>query len=182
VLWHVGDLPGPIAAAGFFADCEVFLVRTGDTVQDWTYALPQRRLRGRDDLALLEGVPLLPHRCGAIQQPQLDARADGTVAFVYRDGTEQRACVLPQVRAETLLGEQFVALEQGMLIGVHLHDRRRYFVVRFADAACIATLEAPADLLLHVREQPGHLLLHSADGRLLDIDLRLSLPHALSLH
>jgi hypothetical protein len=182
VLWHVGDLPGPIAAAGFFADCEVFLVRTGDTVQDWTYALPQRRLRGRDDLALLEGVPLLPHRCGAIQQPQLDARADGTVAFVYRDGTEQRACVLPQVRAETLLGEQFVALAQGMLIGVHLHDRRRYFVVRFADAACIATLETPADLLLHVREQPGHLLLHSADGRLLDIDLRLSLPHALSLH
>lgn len=182
VLWHVGDLPGPIAAAGFFADCEVFLVRTGDGVQDWTYALPQRRLRGRDDLALLEDVPLLPHRCGAIQQPQLDVRDDGTVAFVYREGAEQRACVLPRVRADTLLGEYFLALEQGMLIGVQLHDRRRYFVVRFADAACIATLEAPADLLLHVREQPGHLLLHSADGRLLDIDLRLSLPHALSLH
>lgn len=181
VLWHVGDLPGPVAAAGFFADCEVFLVRTGNTVQDWTYALPQRRLRGRDDIALLDGLPVMPHRCGAIQQPQLDVRADGTVAFVYRDGADQRACVLPQLQAEQLLGEHFVALAQGMLIGAQLSDRRRYFVVRFANAMCIATLETPVDVVLDAREQPDHLLLHTADGRLLDIDLRLSLAHPLSL-
>lgn len=181
VLWHVGDLPGPVAAAGFFADCEVFLVRTGNTLQDWTYSLPHRRLRGRDERVLLHGLPVLPHRCGAMQQPQLEVREDGEVAFVYRDGAQQRACVLPQVQAEALQGEHFVALEQGILVGVHLHACSRYFVIRFSDATCIATLETPAGLPLGAREQAEHLLLYAADGRLLDIDLRLSLAHPLSL-
>ncbi|KMM74510.1 hypothetical protein ACP93_16315 [Xanthomonas sp. NCPPB 1128] len=181
VLWHVGDLPGPIVSAGFFADCEMFLVRTGTTVQDWTYTLPHRRLRGRDDSVLQDGVPVMPHRCGAMQVPQLEPRPNEEVALVYRDGSGERACVLPRVQAPSILGEQFVPLEQGMLVGVHQTDCSRYFVVRLADAACIATLEAPAGLTLGVREQPGHLLLHGADGRLLDIDLVLSLAQPLTL-
>ncbi len=111
----------------------------------------------------------------------MEPRPNEEVALVYHDGSGERACVLPRVQAQSILGEQFVPLEQGMLVGVHQADCSRYFVVRLADAACIATLEAPAGLTLGVREQPGHLLLHGADGRLLDVDLALSLAHPLTL-
>ncbi|KAB7781821.1 hypothetical protein NB699_003823 [Xanthomonas sacchari] len=181
VLWHVGDLPGSIVAAAFFEDCEVFLVRTAETLQEWTYMLPHRRLRGRDDIVLQPDVPVMPHRLGGMQQPRLEVNEDGANAFVFRNGNARGVCVLPPMPSETV-DARFVALEHGMLAGVRLDQASRYFIVRFSDGDRIADLALPSGLSLQAREQPGHLLLFTEDGRLLDIDLSLALAHALSLH
>ncbi|WP_308686536.1 hypothetical protein, partial [Xanthomonas arboricola] len=73
-----------------------------------------------------------------------------------------------------------VALELGFLVGLHWPHGARYFLVRHHDGSIVASLDWPAGIAVKVREQPGHLLLHDAHGRLLDLQTDRSLTHALS--
>ncbi|MCD0258258.1 hypothetical protein JWH11_08035 [Xanthomonas melonis] len=182
VLWHVGDLPGPVVAAGFFSDFEVYLVQAGEQLQDWTYALPARRLRARASLTLDPDRPVFAHRIGSVQQPQVRTDPDGDICLHYGDAHSPRRCRLHRhaTGADELAGSSIMALQWGFLVGLHWPHGSRYWVVRHRDGSVVAALDWPAGAEVKLREQAGHLLLHDDQGRLLDLQTDRSLAHAIS--
>ncbi|WP_226428025.1 bpX6 domain-containing protein [Xanthomonas sp. NCPPB 2865] len=182
VLWHVGDLPGPVIAAGFFSDCEVYLVQACEQLEDWTYSLPERRLKARDPLRVDPQTPVLAHRLGSVQQADVRTDPDGDICLHYQHLGNARQCRLHHRSDASGApdGSSVVALELGFLVGLHWPHGARYFLVRHHDGGIVASLDWPAGIAVKVREQPGHLLLHDAHGRLLDLQTDRSLTHALS--
>ncbi len=59
VLWQVADLPGQVVKLDAVDDLEVWVMRDGDTLHQWAYALPTRRLIARDELPAID-----PHTVG----------------------------------------------------------------------------------------------------------------------
>lgn len=49
-LWQVAELPGPVVALDVTDDTEIWVMQTGDKLEQWNYALPGRRLRERTTL------------------------------------------------------------------------------------------------------------------------------------
>ncbi|WP_115529338.1 MULTISPECIES: bpX6 domain-containing protein [Xanthomonas] len=182
VLWHVGDLPGPVIAAGFFSDCEVYLVQAGEHLEDWTYSLPARRLKARDPLRVDPQAPVLAHRLGSVQQTEGRTDPNGDSYLHYQHIGSARQCRLNEHSAAFGApdGSNVVALEAGFLVGLHWPHGSRYLVVRHHDGGIVASLDWPAGSTVKVREQSGHLLFHDAHGRLLDLQTDRSLTHAMS--
>ncbi|UEQ15087.1 hypothetical protein K9838_21380 [Xanthomonas phaseoli pv. manihotis] len=182
VLWHVGDLPGPVIAAGFFSDCEVYLVQAREHLEDWTYSLPARRLKARESLRVEPQTPLLAHRLGSVQQADVRADPDGDIWLHYQHSGSARQRRLHERSAAsgTPDGSNVVALEAGFLVRLHWPHGSRYLVVRHQDGGIVASLDWPAGIAVKVREQSGHLLFHDAHGRLLDLQTDRSLTHAMS--
>ena len=54
VLWQVADLPGTVVALDVFDDAEICVMRNGDVLHQWAYALPGRRLIARDELPAID--------------------------------------------------------------------------------------------------------------------------------
>lgn len=181
VLWHVGDLPGPIVAAGFFQHCEAYLVRGPDGLQDWTYKLPERRLQARKELLVVEELPKVMHPAGSVLQPQVRIVAGSHVEVCYHWGTQERTCVLGNGVPEDEFHCTFIAISSGLLVGLHQTTGSRYFVIRVADGFNVATVAWPAGALAYVREQVGHLLFHDDAGRLLDLAIETSATRHLSI-
>jgi len=119
VLWHVGDLPGPIVAAGFFSHCEIYLVRGQDDVQDWSYSLPGRRLQARSELRLLDDLPVVVHPMGRALQPQVRVIAGSHVEVCYRWGNFERKCVLGEGVPDGEFHCTFIAVAAGLVVGLH---------------------------------------------------------------
>jgi hypothetical protein len=70
VLWQVADLPGLVVALDVFGDTETWVLRDGDTLHQWSYALPSRRLRERSELPPADpskGTRMLAGRLGVIE-------------------------------------------------------------------------------------------------------------------
>lgn len=185
VLWHLGDLPGPVLAAAYFCDRERYLVRTGLGLQDWTFVLPGRRLQPHAELALDAAMALCMHRL-EIQQPRI-RMDDGHIVLSFRCKGVERSCLLGATpdgefaSRENRFESSFAALESGFLVGLHHRDGSRYFLVRIADGAIVARIDWPAGARAVIREQPGHLLFHDHQGRLLDLAVDQSLAHPISL-
>ncbi|KRA21136.1 bpX6 domain-containing protein [Lysobacter sp. Root604] len=181
VLWHVADLPGPIVAAGFFSDREIYLVGLTDGLQDWSYALPGRRLQARSELRLHDDRPLLPHRLSTVQQPQVRLSNGTQIELCYqRDGVD-RYCVLSEEAPAQEFHCTFVPFSLGMIVGLHEPSGSRYFVVRLDNGTLVAKVDWPAGALAFAREQAEHLLFHDATGRLLDVLIARSSAHAISV-
>jgi hypothetical protein len=54
VLWQVRDLPGRVVAFERQDGFEAMLLDMGEVVEQWRYALPQRRLMGREQIGISE--------------------------------------------------------------------------------------------------------------------------------
>ena len=50
VLWHVGDLPGPVVASRHLASHELYLLHTSGGHELWSYALPARKMIAREQV------------------------------------------------------------------------------------------------------------------------------------
>lgn len=181
VLWHVGDLPGPIAAAGFFSHCEIYLVRGQNDLQDWAYSLPGRRLQARGELGLLEDLPVVVHPMGRALQPQVCVIAGSHVEVCYRWSHVERKCRLGEGVPDDEFHCTFIALNTGLVVGLHQATGSRYFIIRLADGVSVAMIEWPPGSLVRVREQSGHLLFHDDAGRLLDLRIDTSATRHVSV-
>lgn len=181
VLWHV-DLPGPVAAAGFFGDSEVYLVHAGGGLETWCYRLPGRRRSAHEALQPVDDVPLMACPGVSLLQPQVreDAGDDLQLAYVY---TGQRSCTLLASPGE---GERpddvrFQALDCGLLVHLRGRERSHSVLVRYGDAAVLARVEWPGPAQVSAREQPGLLLVHDRQGRWVHIDTRTGATHGMQL-
>jgi hypothetical protein len=181
VLWHVGDLPGPIVAAGFFSTREIYLVDTAQGLQDWSYLHLGRRLQARTELRLRPELPIVVHPAGVVQQPEIRVASDASLEFCYQLCGQERRCLLTAGMPEEEFDCTFVSLDQGMVVGLHLSSGSRYFVVRFATNMVVAVLSWPSDKQVGVREQAEHLLFYDNEGRLLDVAIDRSTTRHISV-
>ena len=92
VLWQVKDLPGRIVAFDEQDGMQAILLEVDGGVEQWRYALPERRLRQRERFAIQPGklFAVLPD-CHREQPAQLTLEASG-------DGSGGMAFVLPSGR------------------------------------------------------------------------------------
>lgn len=103
-LWQVADLPGPVAAIDVHGSTERWILRTGDSLEQWTYTLPARRLAGREPLpAPCEGAGprLLASGLGIVEfEPATDPP---NTARVHAPATGTRSKPVPWYGANAVL-------------------------------------------------------------------------------
>jgi hypothetical protein len=91
VLWQVRDLPGRVVALERQDGFEAMLLDRGEAVEQWRYALPQRRLTGRDPIGVgTDAYAVLP-----------DCQGDQAISLMLRgyDGqTPAGSLVVPGCR------------------------------------------------------------------------------------
>lgn len=83
VLWHVGDLPGPVADSHYGATHELHLIGNQSDWELWSYHLPERRLISRNTVATSPDQHILlapPARAIETLVRQLE---DGTLIVEY---------------------------------------------------------------------------------------------------
>jgi hypothetical protein len=183
VLWHVGDLPGPIVAATFTRDKEIFLVRGQDErLQEWIYASPGRRLQPRPDVRLQEGVEVIAHATYGMLQPKLYFDDDHQLTLSYRLNVSDRICILPTAASE---GEEFehgfVPLPNGLAVNVVCAERNEVFVIDFATGHCVVALQWAQTLAL-ISARDRQLVVHDAEGRVVDVDVAGRSAHSFSMN
>lgn len=199
VLWHVGDMAGPIVSAAFFPEDELYLVGAPDGFARWHYTVPQRRLHAREAVSLdFDGqLPLLrPFDAGPAPKVRIEGRnGDGNrpghwALHCPTRSDPERSVKLGEVRSQASPSYGVQALSRGYLVRLREEgaDTLRLFVVQCASQsaaagapACVATLEWPADQSVRVREQHGSLLWYDAAGRVVAIDTVESAAHAVTV-
>jgi hypothetical protein len=167
VLWQVADLPGTVIGFAQQDQHEALLLRQGTTVAQWRYALPARRLLGRDDVSIPENtVAVLP-----------DCHSDSPVLVqVAAAGDGQARCLV--------LGSNEHATEidwpHAQLPQASLHDG--LFLLHFSaeggwccramgyDGRTVADLVLPDALEPRAALHGGHLLAWDQRGRVVDVD------------
>jgi tetratricopeptide (TPR) repeat protein len=185
VLWHVGDLPGPIVIARHSPTNELYLIRSGDAFEAWTYALPGRRLISRDRVEIRDDAPVMLYPHGQIVQPRIaDSNANndtGIIDIVYEWHRQPRHVHLRKLEGEVAPQIVCQALHQGMLLGLRGERQARYGLYRTWDGKCMAEFDWPASANLRVRETANALLIFDEEGRVLAIDSDGTLMDAISV-
>ncbi|MBL8261132.1 MAG: hypothetical protein JNM58_01810 [Xanthomonadaceae bacterium] len=86
VLWHVGDLPGPVVASRHTASHELHLIRSGNIFQLWSYALPARKMIARDMVQPDPERRLLLVPPSGVLEGNLHRSADGALFVDFAKG------------------------------------------------------------------------------------------------
>jgi tetratricopeptide (TPR) repeat protein len=182
VLWHVGDLPGPIVAARYAAGHEMYLIRSGNAFELWNYDLSGRRLISRERVELQEdALPLLyPH--GQVLQLRVTEKAEHSFEIGYDWHRQTRRVRLGIPAGEMAPRVVCQALTQGFLLGVVGERSARYGLYRNWDARCMAEFDWPASAALRMRELPDAMLIFDEEGRILALDSDGTLRDAISVH
>lgn len=182
VLWHVGDLSGPIVAATFTRDKEIFLVRgQDDRLQEWVYTTTGRRLQARQDVRLQDNVDVIAHAAYGMLQPRLSINRDQRLTLNYRLNVTDRTCILPTAVSEDEEFEhQFIPLPNGLAVNVERAGRNEIFVVDFASGDCRVALQW-APTLAWIRARDGQLVVHDGEGRVVELDVAGRWAHAFSM-
>jgi len=168
VLWQVGDLPGAVIGFAQQGQHEALLLRQGTTVEQWRYALPARRLLGRDDASIPENTfAVLP-----------DVRQDSPVLFQAADagGGAARYLVLSSDDDATEIDWPHAQLPQASLHdGLLLlrFDAEGGWCCRAMDihGRVVADLVLPDALQARASLHAGHLLAWDRRGRVVDVDI-----------
>jgi hypothetical protein len=182
VLWHVGDLGGPIVAAAHFATRETFIVREGDgQLRDWSYVLPSRRRLPCGDAPLDPKEPVYVHPLRGLFQPKVVVGAEN-IELEYRLGQGTiRAVLCPVDEGQECLDSSIQVLEGGLVVGLVFATRVDFFFCVLDGARVVARLAWPAGSPPSVREHDGQVLVFDREGRLLHIDLATSARRHLSV-
>jgi tetratricopeptide (TPR) repeat protein len=170
VLWHVGDLPGPVVSARYASGHEMYLIRSGNAFELWNYNLSGRRLTSRERIELQEGtLPLLyPH--GHVLQLRVTEKTEHSFEIGYDWHRQARRVRLGIPEGEIAPRIVCQALTQGFLLGVVGERSARYGLYRSWDARCMAEFDWPASAALRIRELPDALLIFDEEGRVLALD------------
>lgn len=176
VIWHVGDLPGPLVAARHDAQYEIYLMRTPLGFEHWTYHLSARRLASREIVKLDPERPCLLLPFGSVCQPMLESLTDTRLRVSFDTHSRRREVEIADdagrsfgiVSAEQI-GIGCHAARQGLVVAVSTPDRTHFAVCRMADGDTMATVDWPAGATPQFRESDGHLVFFDDAGRMLDI-------------
>ncbi len=173
VLWHVGDLPGPLLAARFGRTQELYLFDTPRGAECWMYEMPSRRLRHRETAKLAEGMPLSLRVPAQVLQPERIVPGTDRVHVAWRAHGHAASIDQPAAgtTSESFEGLLFRSVESGVLLGVRDGDGIRFTLCRLHSGSVAAEVRWAAAAMPVVRESDEHLLLCDADGRVLHLSL-----------
>jgi hypothetical protein len=182
VLWHVGDLGGPIVAAAHFPSRETFIVREGDgQLRDWSYALPSRRRLPCGDAPLDPEAPVHIHPARVMFQPRVVMGAQD-MELEYRVGKSTiRTVLCPVDEGQDCLDSSIQVLEAGLLVGLVFATHIDFFFCELDGTRVVARLSWPTGSPPSVREHDGQILMFDREGRLLHINLATSARRHLSV-
>ncbi|TQM10368.1 hypothetical protein FB548_2569 [Pseudoxanthomonas sp. 3HH-4] len=182
VLWHIGDLGGPIVAAGHFASRETFLVRGSDAqLRDWSYGLPSRRRLSCGDAPLDPEAPVYIHPSRGMFQPSVVLGAEDVTLEYRLGGGMIRAALCPMDEGQECLNSSIQVLEAGLVVGLTFATRIEFFFCGLDGTRVVARVSWPAESPPSVREQDGQILMFDGEGRLLHLDLATSARRHLSV-
>ena len=171
VLWQIGDLPGPIIGFDQQHSRHALLLAVDRGVEQWRYALPERRLLERDRHAVETDTAIVLPDCQRQEPVFLSMRAadtdGGTLILSWSHGTDDGGAEI----ALPTHGKVHTSLHDGLLLlrfdaadGWHCQlvdfKGRLLADVTFADAV-------DARATVHAR----HLLAWDRSGRLVDVDI-----------
>jgi hypothetical protein len=184
VLWQVRDLPGRVAAFERQDRVEAMLleISMGETVEQWRYALPQRRLMGREQIGISEDA------CAVLP----DCRGDQAISLMLRgyDGqTPAGSLVIPGCRHGR--GGTLELRWSGAPPQLSLHDgmlllrfqREDGWHCQLITFNCVVL----ADVVLPEAQEPraalrdGCLMVWDQRGRLVEVELATSSVRMLTL-
>lgn len=173
VLWHVGDLPGPLIAARFGRMHELYLFATSYGPECWMYETASRRLRLREPATLAEGMPLSLRTPAQVLQPERIVPGTDRVHVAWRTHGHAASIDLPAAGTspESFAGLLFRSVESGVLLGVRDGDDICFTLCRLHSGGAAAEVRWPAATMPAVRESDEHLLLCDAEGRVLHLSL-----------
>lgn len=168
VLWQIGDLPGPIVGFDQQQNAQALLLAVTGGVEQWRYALPERRLLQRDRFAVdSETARVLPH-CHGVEPFVIDVAP--------HSGGDHVVLTLPR-------GQRILLPTPGP---VHATVHCSLLLVRFVGAGgwhcqlldlggrLLAEVMLPDAASPRATVQAGHLLAWDQAGRLVDIDIDTS--------
>lgn len=175
--WRVGDLPGNIAAYQRFGNQEHFLIvdRDSAAAQRWSYALPNRRLLARSDVADSDKARILAPGGELIS---VDFAHDSAGATCLRLTNASGFSWVPPVSPlDPAQDHQYgLRLEENWLFVGTPRDAQTLRWTLFAYDASVsvarARLDWPADATMTLRVAGSDLVVVDTQGRLFRCDLK----------
>ncbi|MFC3940917.1 YIP1 family protein [Pseudomonas gingeri NCPPB 3146 = LMG 5327] len=183
-LWHVGDLPGPLVSLEVTADHEYWLLRLPDsTLEQWTYSLPERRLKSRDPQPkpIRASISWQLYCLGEYIECWFESPADDQQELVVNGQNRLRRFRFPEITEDT---EASVYADQHWLVtGFSVYGKRRrfHFVNRDTSQLC-AILDWPEEETLRIRQSGSDWILSDRQGRLFHVNVATSRLRSLSIH
>ncbi|HVK56831.1 MAG TPA: hypothetical protein VM532_17610, partial [Burkholderiales bacterium] len=182
VLWHVSDLPGPVAALSRTPHSEHLVVTTPTGTELWGYQLPGRRLVGRDSMP--EWVS--PQRFARLTPTgdaiylMLDSETSGGVSLTYNYGPHSFSTPLPGI-SEALDGIAFFLTNDWLVAGPSQTGRIDWFLIRLKTGKLCARISWPNHNNPRVTASSKNLYFFDSSGRILEISENSNEPLAIVL-
>lgn len=170
VLWQVGDLPGQVTGFECQGEHEALLMRIDDAVEQWRYALPARRLLGRERAALSDTTLAVLPDC------------DHDDPLLLEMAEPDRGHALPRLRARRPRSNHVIAewphphfpqasLHGGLLmLCFDAEDGWHCRLMKFDGGIC-AEIVLPDAQDAHATVRHSHLLAWDRRGRAVDVAL-----------
>lgn len=90
VLWHVGDLPGPVVASRHLASHELHLLHASGGYELWSYALPARKMIARESVQPDPERRLLLVPPSGVLEAHLHRAGDGALFVDFAKGVASK--------------------------------------------------------------------------------------------
>ena len=179
-LWQVGDLPGPVLAIDVHLGTECWVMGTGDSLEQWTYALPARRLTRRDPLPRpgpQAGARLLASGVGVIEFETSEA---GDTARALKLAPGGRSQTLPWHGKDALLAADatWLALREPVADDA---AEQAIALVTFNIGRVHGRWFWPRDARVNVRLQGDTWVLFDDQGRVSAVSLHTSQARGVSV-
>lgn len=168
VLWQVGDLPGAVTDFERQGEHEALLMRIDDTVEQWRYALPARRLLGRERAALSESILTVLPDC------------DDDDPFILEMAEPDRDHAQPRLRVRRARSDRVISawphanfpqasLHDGLLMLCFDAEDGWHCRLTKIDGSICAEIVLPDAQDAHATVRGGHLLAWDRRGRVVDV-------------
>jgi hypothetical protein len=179
VLWQISDLPGRIIGFDQQQAGQALLLATGSNVEQWRYALPERRLMQRDSFPVaIDTAFVLPDCHGAepiglkLHKSDGDALILSVPRCAHGRGAQMALPAHESVQA---------TLHDGLLLlRFDTADGWRCQLVDF-NGGVLAEVTLPDAIDADATVRARHLLAWDRSGRLVDIEIDTSLVRTLAL-
>jgi hypothetical protein len=172
VLWQVRDLPGNIVGFTQQANAQAMLLAGDSTLEQWRYALPERRLLGREEAIIKDRTWEVLPDCDADRCLQLELRQDPQDAqagtLVLPQGVHGKGGKMP-LRWTNALPRASLR-EHLLLLRFEAEDGWHCQLVDF-NCRVLADILLPEAAGAQAAMMDGHVLAWDRCGRLVDVEI-----------